>query len=93
MAVSRPEPVGYEQVTDLSSASGLTVPSGADFALVQAVTQDVRWRDDGTSPTGSVGMVLAAGDTLSYDGDLSTFEAIETSASAELNVAYYVGGQ
>lgn len=92
MAVSRPTALGYEQITDLSSAVGLTVPDGADRALIQAVTQDVRWRDDGTSPTASVGMVLAADTMLEYAGDLSTFEAIETSASSEVNVTYFVGG-
>lgn len=92
MAVLSSAPLGYEQVTTLSAAAGLTPPSGADRALIQAVTQDVRWRDDGTSPTASVGMLLAAGSTLDYDGDLSTFEAIETAASAELNVSYYTGG-
>lgn len=92
MAVLRAEPTGYEQVTSLSSAAGLTPPAGSDRALIQAVTQSVRWRDDGTSPTATVGMVLAAGSTLEYDGDLSAFEAIETAASAELNVSYYTGG-
>jgi hypothetical protein len=92
MAVLRPEPKGYEQITDVSTAVGLTVPSGADRALVQAYTQAVRWRDDGTDPTGSVGMVLAAGATLAYDGDLAAFRAIESASSAELNVTYYQGG-
>lgn len=93
MPVSRPEPLGYQQIADMSAATGLTVPAGADMALIQAVTQNVRWRDDGTAPTGTVGMRLAAGDTLSYDGDLSAFQAIEEAASAELNITYYVGGE
>lgn len=92
MAILRPEPLGYEQITALSAAASLTPPAGADFALIQAVTQNVRWRDDGTAPTATVGMQLAAGDTLAYDGDLSTFQAIEEAASAELNVVYYLGG-
>lgn len=93
MAALRPAPLGYEQITDVSLATGLSVPSGADFALIQAVSQNVRWRDDGTSPTASVGMQLTAGDTLRYDGDLSAFEAIEDAASAELNITYYQRGQ
>jgi hypothetical protein len=92
MAVLRPAPLGYEQITSVSAAVGLTVPSGADRALVQAFTQAVRWRDDGTDPTGSVGMVLAAGATLVYDGDLSALSLIEAASSAELNVTYYQGG-
>lgn len=92
MPTVRPTPVGYQQITALSAAASLTPPAGADFALVQAVTQGIRWRDDGTAPTATVGMSLAAGSTLEYDGDLSAFQAIETAASAELNVTYYAGG-
>lgn len=92
MAVLRPEPKGYQQITTLSSAASLTVPSGADFALVQALTQNVRWRDDGTAPTATVGQRLAAGSTLEYDGDLSAIQLIEEAASAEVNVTYYQGG-
>lgn len=92
MAVLRPSPKGYEQITSLSSASGLTPPTGSDFALIQAVAQAIRWRDDGTSPTATVGMHLAAGDVLRYEGDLSAFQAIEEASAAELNVTYYQGG-
>lgn len=83
-------PCGYQQISGLSSAKGLTVPdSGARFALIQAQDKDVRWRDDGTSPTASIGMVLQANGYLEYTGDLSAFKAIETEASAVVNVSYY----
>ena len=50
----------------------------------------MRWRDDGTDPTTSVGMVLtAAGDPYPFSGDLSKIKFIEASATAVLNVAYY----
>lgn len=82
-------PRGYEQVTGLSSAKGLTPPAGATKATIQAETNGVRWRDDGTSPTTSVGMSLAAGATMDYSGDLGAIRFIETTASAKLNVSYY----
>ena len=50
----------------------------------------MRWRDDGVDPTASVGMLLVAGTPLQYDGDLSRIKFIETTASAKLNVSYYV---
>jgi len=59
------------------------------MALVVAETQGVRWRDDGTSPTASVGMPIAAGAYLNYDGDLNRVKFIEQTASAKLNVSYY----
>jgi hypothetical protein len=80
---------GYEQITSLSAAATLTVPTNAKFCVIQAQTQDCRWRDDGTAPTASVGMVLAAGASMLYEGELSRFKIIETTTSAKVNVSYY----
>ena len=90
--------MGYQQITSLSSATGLTVPVRtpdgmsvrANFALIISETQAVRWRDDGTAPTSTVGMPLAAGVALQYDGDLSRIQFIEQTAGAKLNISYYV---
>ncbi len=51
MFANRFAPKGYQQITDLSSAVSLTVPNGANYAIIEAETQSVRWRDDGTAPT------------------------------------------
>lgn len=89
------EILGYEQITDISSAVSLTLPSsdqtgrGPTVALIQSVGQAVRWRDDGTAPTATVGMHLAAGDTLEYRGNLNNIQFFQESASAELNISYY----
>ena len=91
--------MGYQQITSLSSAQSLTVPqvdpvtglnAKPTIALITPETNGVRWRDDGTAPTASVGMPLAAGVTLQYDGDLSRIRFIEQTASAKLNISYYV---
>ena len=81
--------LGYQQITSLSASTALTVPVGATLALIVAETQAVRWRDDGTAPTASVGMPLATGTSLSYDGDLRAIRFIQQLASATLNVSYY----
>lgn len=81
--------LGYQQITSLSSAASLTVPTGATLALIICQTQAVRWRDDKTAPTGTVGMPLAVGTLLEYDGDLKNIQFIEQAASAALNIAYY----
>lgn len=82
--------LGYQQITSLSSAAGLTVPDGAIYAIIQCETQNVRWRDDGTAPTASVGMKLTtAPDLLIYDGALKSIKFIEEAASAKINVSYY----
>lgn len=85
---------GYQQITSLSSAAGLTIPSPQDgsnltFALITVESQTVRWRDDNVAPTSSVGMRLEVGDVLEYDGNLNNIQFIEEAASAKLNVSYY----
>jgi hypothetical protein len=90
--------MGYQQITSLSSSTALTVPkqtqlglaSTPAIALITPEAQAVRWRDDGVAPTASVGMPLAAGVTLQYDGDITKIRFIEQTAGAKLNVTYYV---
>ena len=88
--------LGYQQITSLSSATGLTVPATdvnglnqrPTIALITPEGQAVRWRDD-AAPTASVGMPLAVGVTLQYDGDLTMIKFIEQVAGAKLNISYY----
>ena len=85
------KPLGHEQLTGLSTAKGLTVPTGASYAVVQAEDQTVRWTDDGVDPTSSTGMrlVASAGAAVALFTDLSAVKFIEETASAKVNVAYY----
>jgi hypothetical protein len=91
--------MGYQQISTLSSAQSLTVPETnpvtglkvmPTIALITPETNGVRWRDDGVAPTASVGMPLAAGVSLQYDGDLKKIQFIEQTASAKINISYYV---
>jgi hypothetical protein len=89
--------LGYQQITSLSASTALTVPirdvNGLScrpaIAIITPETQAVRWRDDGVAPTASVGMPLATGVTLQYDGDITKIRFIEQTASAKLNITYY----
>jgi hypothetical protein len=89
--------LGYQQITSLSSATGLTVPytdvNGLNcrpvIALITPEGQAVRWRDDNINPTTTVGMPLAVGVTLQYDGDLTMIKFIEQVGGAKLNISYY----
>lgn len=90
-------PLGYQQLTSLGSAVGLTLPSAgspvarpARLALLQAEDQAIRFRDDGVNPTSSTGMrLLADGSMFPYTGDLSALRFIEESAGGKLNVLLY----
>ena len=85
------KPLGFAQDTTISSASSLpSIPIGATSALINITGTNARWRDDGTSPTASIGIQLEVGDIFLYTGDLAAFEIIEEAASAVLNVSYYI---
>lgn len=82
-------PLGYQQFT-LAAATALpSIPLGATEALVVCETQTVRWRDDGTNPTASVGMPLTANTAFPYTGNLSAIKFIQTTTTATCNVSYY----
>lgn len=89
--------LGYQQITTLSSATSLTVPDKdvqglsckPSIALITPESQAVRWRDDGVAPTATVGMPLAVGVTLQYDGDLTKIQFIEQVGGAKINISYY----
>lgn len=88
---------GYQQITNLSSATKLTVPNrdingtatSPTVAIITIEGQAVRWRDDNVAPTSSVGMPIPNGGVLTYDGDLASIQFIEQFPGAILNVSYY----
>jgi hypothetical protein len=83
-------PKGYVQITNLTAAVGLgTIPTGARYAVIQPEGQQVRWRDDGSSPAAGVGMQIPLGKELLYDGDLTALKFIQDAATAKLNVVFY----
>ena len=84
------EPIGFEQITSLGSAVGFSnCPARTRLAFIQAEGQDVRWRDDGTNPTASVGVLITVDSILSYTGNMSKIKFIEATAGAVLNISYY----
>lgn len=82
-------PLGYQQITSLSAATGLTVPARATTAVIIPEAQAVRYRDDGTNPSATVGQPLAVGVSITYTGTLSAIKFIEQTSGAKLNVLYY----
>ena len=63
----------------------------AGYAIIQCEgsSAGVRWRDDGTAPTASVGMILSSGQELDYSGDLTAIQFIVQTGSPALNISYY----
>jgi len=81
--------LGFQQITVSTTAIGITAPKG-QRALISTETSNVRWRDDGTDPTASVGFLLETGTVLGFDGNLAAIKFIKVSGSdATVNVALY----
>ena len=85
-------PLGYQQLsTTLTSAQPLpNIPTGARGVLLTVSVANVRWRDDGTAPTSTTGMLLTTTDEpFYYEGNLSKLQFIETATGALLDISYY----
>lgn len=82
-------PVSFFQITDLSSAVGIQGNGGAAI-LMNASGGAIRYRVDGGTPTGTVGMLLAENATLWYVGDLSLLKFInDQGATSTLNATTF----
>ena len=73
-----------------TSATALTVPSGARYAAVCASGATVRYTTDGTTtPTSSIGMPLASGACVALSGPQTLANFRTFSSSGTLDVEYF----
>jgi len=85
-------PLGFQQFTGSTTgtAQGLTVPTGASIAYMTGEVQAVRYRDDGTAPTTSVGILIPVSQLpFIYTGPLTNFQFIGAVGGSILNISYY----
>jgi hypothetical protein len=91
------QPYNYTPLTPdqhnlaITTSTALTIPTGALQAVVCASGNNVNYTYDGTTtPTSSVGMPLKNGQCVALSGAtlLANFRAIQTAATATLDVAY-----
>lgn len=76
----------------IASSTGLTIPTGATYAVVCAEGANVRYSTDGTTtPTATIGMLLLQNNCLPLQGSttLANFKAIQQTATATLDVSYF----
>jgi hypothetical protein len=104
MTQIRKTPLGYMQFTvagtakfvnaqTMTSPSGGTgAPSGAEFALIIAETNAIRYMDHGGTPTSGTGLPVATGGALEYDGSMANFATIAQSGTATVNITFYGSG-
>lgn len=81
------EPAGYAQLSG-DSVTGTSI-GNARVALIQALNQNIRLRDDGTNPTTTVGFRVHAGESIWYIGDMLALRMIGEAAGAEINILAY----
>jgi hypothetical protein len=92
----RVRPLGFETLTVTNTAKSLqSIPqlqSSAEvkYCLFSADTSAARWRDDGTAPTSSVGMLLPLNIIPCwYAGEIHQLQFIATTGTSNIHVLYY----
>jgi len=77
----------------VASATKLTYPAGTVTAICTVEGQSVRYADDGTTPTTTVGTLVPIGGIvtirLALMSSASNVQFIQTSATATLDCMYY----
>jgi len=75
-----------------TNPGGYSQQTAVGLAIIQNNgTGAVRWRDDGTAPTSTVGMVLNPGAELDYTGDIANIQFILAAAAPILDISLYGG--
>lgn len=82
-------PLGYVQITDLSSVVSPNPPIGSKLAVVKVENFGIRYTDDGQDPTATFGMPIEAGDGLIYNAEMNSIKVIEQEPGAVLNILFY----
>jgi hypothetical protein len=88
-------PLGVYQVSigataqSLAALIGASIPSGARVVYIEPEGGDIRFRDDGTAPTASVGLRIYNGVAWPYIGNLSAQQLIAVTGSVTVNLAFY----
>ena len=87
---------GHDPAISVTSGAAVALLSRpnerARRAVIQVLTGDIYFRDDGGTPSSSYGQLIPAGDIYVYDGDataMANFKAIAASATASVRVAWY----
>lgn len=76
----------------IASATSLTAPSGATYAVVQVKVANALYTMDGsTSPTTSIGFPLSVGASLAVSGAaaIAAFKIIGSTSGATMDVEYF----
>src|SRR5579872_4580230 len=88
-------PLGYCQLTSITAATGLSscsggIPSGATWVELCITGAGASYRDDGTAPTASIGMLVASGVCFPYSvRPLSAIQFIQQTSGTVIGASFY----
>ena len=85
-------PLGYQQLAVSNTAVGVTLPAKGTVrvAIIQVEANPIRFRDDGTDPTASVGTLINPNVTIVVCGSaIGRFRAIRSGSDASLSIGFY----
>ena len=90
------KPKGFRTLAISSTAKALSeasggIPKGATRAVISVATDALRWRDDGTAPTASVGIYVPVNGSVELPSleSIVGFRGIRVTTDVTLNIAYY----
>ncbi len=86
------KPAGWQALVVDDTVRKLTVPTDARYAKITVRDEPIRYRDDGTNPSSTVGMLVKAGEKiiLTSREQLEAFRAIRDGlTSGNLEILYY----
>lgn len=87
-ALVQPIANSFQQISP-SVTTSLTVPTSATTVWCTVEGTSIRVRDDGGTPTATVGFPVAVGASLVYTGPLTSLQMIQTAAGATVDCLYY----
>ena len=78
---------GYQQLTSLASSTTFTPPALTTFCIITGEAAALRYRTDGTSPTSTVGVPLAIGQSVTFRMSIANLSAIKLIQQASGGIA------
>lgn len=83
--------LGYMQIPLSTTVATVldNAPDGATMVVMKVEGGGMRYRDDGVSPTATVGMPLASGEAVTYDATLNQLSLIAQDDGAICNITFY----
>jgi hypothetical protein len=85
-----PAQISVTAASDLPTAMGFAIPIGATLVYIQPESGDLKFTDDGSTPTTTRGMRIYAGVAWPYVGTLSALKLVSQSGAAvTVNLSFY----